>query len=408
MSKEGTRPAQGPHRWEFKARFRRRAFGWRSQAAIQRVKEAVKEIRKAARRDPILGAEGAVLFLERVSGALEQVDSSSGAIGAAVNRAIEELVPIVAGAPAGAEKRQQWLERLFEAHADDGIPYIELLADHWGELCASKEVASAWADELIDITRMALGPDPDLRGHFHGATACLSALYRAERYEELVNVLEAETFWAYERWAVKALGAMGRKAEAIRLAEASRGPGTNDADVDRLCEEILLSSGLVEEAYTRYGLHMRRGTYLATFRALAKRYPTKEREEILADLVREVPGEEGKWFATAKDLGLYHLAVRLAWTSPCDPRTLAPGPPGTTWTNIRSSLWSPDALPSTGSHGVRLRDHEWRRTRCIRCGNEGRQGAWSRGGDEGTRPEARRRHGSWRLHRAGARSRART
>lgn len=322
MSKEGTRPAQGPHRWEFKARFRRRAFGWRSQAAIQRVKEAVKEIRKAARRDPILGAEGAVLFLERVSGALEQVDSSSGAIGAAVNRAIEELVPIVAGAPAGAEKRQQWLERLFEAHADDGIPYIELLADHWGELCASKEVASAWADELIDITRMALGPDPDLRGHFHGATACLSALYRAERYEELVNVLEAETFWAYERWAVKALGAMGRKAEAIRLAEASRGPGTNDADVDRLCEEILLSSGLVEEAYTRYGLHMRRGTYLATFRALAKRYPTKEREEILADLVREVPGEEGKWFATAKDLGLYHLAVRLAWTSPCDPRTL--------------------------------------------------------------------------------------
>lgn len=151
MSKEGTRPARGPHRWEFKARFRGRAFGWRSQPAIQRVKEAVNEIRKVARRDPILGAEGAVLFLERVSGALEQVDSSSGAIGTAVNRAIEELVPIIAGAPAGTGTRQQWLDRLFQAHADDGIPYIELLADHWGELCASSEIASAWADELIGI-----------------------------------------------------------------------------------------------------------------------------------------------------------------------------------------------------------------------------------------------------------------
>lgn len=29
------------HRWEFRARFRRQAFGWRSQPAIKRVKEAV-------------------------------------------------------------------------------------------------------------------------------------------------------------------------------------------------------------------------------------------------------------------------------------------------------------------------------------------------------------------------------
>jgi hypothetical protein len=235
-----------------------------------------------------------VLFLERLSPAIEQVDSSSGAIGTAVNRAIEELVTIIAGAPADANTRQMWLDRLWEAHADDQIPYIERLADHWGELCGSKEIASAWGDRLLDVTRVALSPDKDMRGHFHGTTACFTALYRAERYDEILDVLKAETFWPYKRWAVKALGAMGKKAEAIRLAESSRGPWTSDADVDSLCEEMLLSSGLIEEAYARYGLRAnRRGTFLATFRAVAKKYPHKRPEEILGDLVNETPGQEG-------------------------------------------------------------------------------------------------------------------
>ena len=107
-----------------------------------------------------------------------------------MNRAIEDLVPILAEAPADAETREAWLERLWEAHAEDQIPYIERLADHWGELCGSKEVASAWADRLLDITRMALSRDKDLRGHFHGKTACLAALYRAERYADILDVLD--------------------------------------------------------------------------------------------------------------------------------------------------------------------------------------------------------------------------
>jgi len=117
------------------------------------------------------------------------------------------------------------------------------------------------------VTRMALSRDQNLRGHFNGTSACLSALYRAERYREIVSLLEADTIWPYRQWAVKALAAMGRKAEAIRYAESGRGPWTHDGHVDALCEEILLSSGLAEEAYARYGLTAnRRGTYLATFR----------------------------------------------------------------------------------------------------------------------------------------------
>lgn len=279
--------------WEFKARFRRHAYGWKSQPAIQRVKQAVKEIKKVARKDPVLAADGAVTLLERLSPALENVDSSSGAIGTAANNAVAELVPIIAGAPAGPETREGWLERLWEAHAADQIPYIESLADFWGELCASKEAASAWGDRLVDIARMALSPDKNLRGHFHGTSACLSALFRAERYGEIVDILQVDTIWTYQRWAVKALAAMGRKREAIKCAESSRGPWTPDGEVDAICEEILLSSGSIEEAYEQYGLRASRGgTYLATFRA------------------------------AAKEAGLYDEALTLARRTPCDPKTL--------------------------------------------------------------------------------------
>lgn len=83
---------------------------------------------------------------ERLSPAIEQVDSCSGAIGTAVNRAIDQLVPIIAKAPVGEKERRDWLERLFEALQADQIPYIERLGDLWSELCASAKIASEQAD----------------------------------------------------------------------------------------------------------------------------------------------------------------------------------------------------------------------------------------------------------------------
>jgi hypothetical protein len=311
------------HKWEFQARFRRRAFGWRSQPAIQRIKQAVSEIKKTARRDPLLAADGAVLLLERISPALENVDSSSGAIGTAVNSAIARLVPIIVDAPADARTRERWLERLWEAYQADEMPYIEQLGDYWGELCASKELAAAWAEQLIGITRLALSPDKGAGGFYCGTSACLSALYRAERYQEIVELAGEKEIWSYKSWGVKALAAMGKKSEAIRHAETSRGPWTSDSAVDSLCEDIVLSSGLADEAYRRYGLRANRaGTYLATFRAVARKYPQKSSREILHDLVHTTPGDEGKWFAAAKEEGLYDEALELASASPCDPRTL--------------------------------------------------------------------------------------
>lgn len=70
------------HPWAFRARFRRAAFGWKgSKLAIERIHEALAEIRAVARQDTTAAAEGAVLFLEKLPPALNQVDSSSGALG---------------------------------------------------------------------------------------------------------------------------------------------------------------------------------------------------------------------------------------------------------------------------------------------------------------------------------------
>ena len=43
---------------------------------------------------------------------------------------------------------------------------------------------------------------------------------------------------------------------------------------------------------------------------------------MLGDLVATTPGDEGKWFAAAKEVGLLDDAIRLANRAPCDPKTL--------------------------------------------------------------------------------------
>lgn len=260
-------------KWQFAPRFRRNAFGWKSDAPIQRIKEAIAEIRQVARKDKRLAAEEAVIFLEKLSPAIEQVDSSSGALGPAVYRAIEVLVPIIGQADVEPEVRQGWLKRLWQAIQDDGISYIESLADHWGELCVEPKIAQHWIDEFRPIVEYTWGPHSNGYGYYNGTSACLSVMMAAGQYEPLLGLLEMSPrkYWHERHWGVRALVALGRKAEAIRYAEASRGLNMPDGIISRVCEEILLSSGLAEEAYSRYAIAASQGTtHLATFRAIVK------------------------------------------------------------------------------------------------------------------------------------------
>lgn len=83
------------HAWAYRTRFRRAAFGWNgSRLAIERIHEALAEIRAALKRDPTEAAEGAVLFLEKLSPALCKVDSSTGALGPDRSKPIAPSSPL--------------------------------------------------------------------------------------------------------------------------------------------------------------------------------------------------------------------------------------------------------------------------------------------------------------------------
>ena len=192
------------------------------------------------------------------------------------------------------------------------------------QVCVTPSIASAWAERLLGTTTRVLGPDGH-REFFTGTTACLSALYGAQRYDELIRLVDSARFnwWHYRRWGVDALMAQGRPAEALRYAQASQQSNAPLGAVAKACETILLQFGMIDEAYARYAIIANEGTtHLATFRAIVKKYPHKQPGDVLLDLVASDPGSEGKWFAAAKDAGLFELAASLAKRSPTDPRTL--------------------------------------------------------------------------------------
>ena len=315
------------HPWAFRARFRRTAFGWKgSKLAIERIHEALTEIRAVARQDPAAAAEGAVLFLEKLSPALNQIDSSSGALGNATYSAVQELAPIISSAPVDAAVRKKWLDRLFDAIQDDDPPYIEHLGDHWGDLCATPELASDWADQLLPTQRSVLHERK--RGtyaFFSGTTLCYGALFKAGRHDELLELLamDPRPIWPYLVWGARVLVARGQVDEAIAYVREHAGSTTNLETIARFAEDALLKAGRRAEAFDQFALLANQAnSNLSTFRALAKKYPELAPDKLLGHLIASTPGEPGKWFATAKTLKLFDRATQLAWASPCDPKTL--------------------------------------------------------------------------------------
>jgi len=219
--------------------------------------------------------------------------------------------------------RERWLERLWTAMEEDGVDFLWEVSERWGELCGTPSRASRVVDELLPSVRLSWS-----RRHFayfRGTPACLSCLLAAGRYQELLELVDTAPYlsWHHRRYGVRALAAMGRTDEAIGYAEASKGLNDSPIAIAQACEELLLAAGRQDEAYRRYALEAsREGTHLATFRAIKKKYPSRDPRAILGDLISTTPGEEGKWFATAKTLGFLDLASELARRSPVNIQTL--------------------------------------------------------------------------------------
>jgi len=188
------------------------------------------------------------------------------------------------------------------------------------------EIASSWADALMPTLRhVAEERKRGVFAWFNGTGACYSALFMAGRHDELLGLLalDPHPIWPYLVWGGRVYAARGQVDEAIAYLQRRAGINTPLAALACFAEAALLQAGRRTEAYDRYAIEANQAnSRLATYRAIARKYPEVEPDRLLADLIASTPGEEGKWFATAKSLKRFDLAIALAARSPCDPKTL--------------------------------------------------------------------------------------
>ena len=64
------------------------------------MKEALSEIKAAAKAEAVAAGDGAVVLMERLWPTFQDIDTSSGALGTAVNATLEEIIPILIADPA--------------------------------------------------------------------------------------------------------------------------------------------------------------------------------------------------------------------------------------------------------------------------------------------------------------------
>jgi hypothetical protein len=262
--------------------------------------------------------------MERLWPALEDIDTSTGALGGAIHRTLDELIPILISAPADVKMRRAGLERLYQAVMDDGVQYLSPVEDRWGEIAVYPEFMAEYAERLRALIRR-VWVDEAPGGHVIGTAICLSCLLEAGRYGDLIELLACARmkWWYWHRFGAEALARQGAWDAAIAYADGCRtAEGYDDRQIDRYCEDVLIKCGRADDAYHRYGLKTATGpTYLAIFRDTVKRYPDRDRRQVLLDLI-ETRGESGKWFAAAKDAGLLDVALLCARDQAAEPAIL--------------------------------------------------------------------------------------
>ena len=314
-------------KWAFKTGMRASAFGWRGSAkAIERLKSASAEIRAVNRADPVTAAEGVIALAARIWPAFEHIDTSSGALGTAVRRTLDELVPILIAAPADEKTCAQWLEQLREAIEDDGVDYLAPISDRFGEIAAYPALMTLHADRDLDLIHQAWS-DWERYSLVGTATLTQSCLLEVGRYDELLALLSVKKtrLWFDDKFGAEALLRQGHEDEALAFAEAlvqGDRQTWGHHDICRFCEAILVRKGKADEAYRRFGLSTAAGnTWLAMWRDLVKRYPDRDARTLLEELIA-LHGHKGKWFAAAKTAKYLDIALDCAADSEATPSTL--------------------------------------------------------------------------------------
>ena len=337
-------PAAPPilkHTWGFKRYLRANAFGWSSSPlACKRLGEATKDVMGIAKHNPVLAGDGGVALCERIWPAFQSVDSSTGALGTAVNKATAEMVSLLIGAPASDDVRRRWLDSLFKAAQEDGVDYLCNLRESWGRLCGSPNLAGEWADHTLSVVQRTFS-EREAFAYTSCDSICLSCLLESGRYDDMRSLLDlARTrFWHSEKYWAEALKRQRQVDDALAYAESLLKESINDGRfIVQFCEALLIEAEHEEEAYKRYALMLQtEPTYLNRYRAIKRRYPNRDPRGILLDLIGvDDEDEPGHWFAAAFRSGYADIALDCAQQGVVDPKTSS-GPRSRAETEIQHS-----------------------------------------------------------------------
>lgn len=313
------------HKWNFTKYFRSGVYSWKGSAlASSRIKEAIKEILAVAKNDPALAAEGAVVFIEKCWRALEHIDSSSGAIGNAVNKALFELAEVVARAEIPSKERLKLTTRIWDSWQDEGYGYYDMLSELWPKYCVEKEVMNYWADSFLPVVKDVFKSTTP-GAYFKGSEPCLACLFEAGRHDEIVGIFKTggKSMLYYQKYLIKVEAARGDIDKALLMVDECRKDSYSSFEARQIGEELLINAGRIEEAYQRFGLNRAfEATGLTTLSAIRKRYPTISPERILNDLINADIGNERRYFAAARKIGMIDLAIELAEKYDVEPKTL--------------------------------------------------------------------------------------
>lgn len=323
MNKKTKKSAK--HKWDFTKYFRANAYGWKGTAlASKRIKAANKEIKAVAKKEPVIAADGAVVFIEKCWRAIEHIDSSSGAIGSAVGNALIEMVQIIRDAPLSISDRKKMTERIWKSWQEEDYGYYDTLTEQWAELCAEPEIMTYWADSFLPIVQQVFSSDTP-GSYFKGSEPCLSCLFELGRYDEITEILShrERMLFDYRQYEIKIVAAKGYVDRALQMIDDNLYDSNFTYQAACLGEEILLKAGRIEEAYKRYGLMLPfRSTGLATLSAIRKKYPKISPQRIISDLLEADPGNERRYFAAARKIGMIELAIEIAEKYDVEPKTL--------------------------------------------------------------------------------------
>jgi hypothetical protein len=287
------------------------------------LKRACAELKKGAPKHPAATAAATVRLWELLPRALAPFAQSSPPLVAALSECHSELASVFS-ASLPASDVDPLLSRLHAALVDDEHDVLFGLARHFGTWCGSSEAAARWVARFD-----AAVAQPHATQHRSAREALLSALLAAGHYPRLETEVGKAKDWYAQKWLVQAALSQGDRDTAVahleRQVASALASGNEDQvrQITAFAEQSFFEAGDWQTAYSRFARAAHKAaTHVATFRAICKRYPMLEPSQILRDLAEHTPGEEGKWFAAAKDAHLFDLALELARRSPCNPDTL--------------------------------------------------------------------------------------